>query len=125
MDKVVHFEVPADDAERAKAFYGTVFEWNLQPMQGYDYTLAFTTSVDETTQMPKEPGAINGGITARTPQNPAPVLMILVDSIDDSLKKVEAEGGRTLLPRTEMGGAGAYARFTDTEGNVLGLWESP
>ena len=123
MDKVVHFEVPADDTGRAREFYGAVFEWDLQPMQGYDYTLAITTPVDEKTQAPTEPGAINGGIRRRTPEDPTPVLMILVDSIDDSLKKVEAEGGSVLLPRTEMGGMGAYARFSDTEGNVLGLWE--
>lgn len=124
MDKVVHFEMPADDATRARAFYGVVFKWGLQPMEGYDYTLAITTPLDNQTQMPTEPGAINGGIRQRTPETPTPVLMIHVVSIDESLKKVEAEGGRTLQPRTEMGGMGAYARFADTEGNVLGLWET-
>jgi uncharacterized protein len=124
MDKVVHFEVPVDDAERARGFYGSVFEWGLQPMEGYDYTLAFTTPVDETSQEPTEPGAINGGLRSRTAETPTPILVIQVDSIDESLKKVEAQGGTTVAPRSEMPGMGAYAYFKDTEGNVIGLWET-
>jgi uncharacterized protein len=124
MDKVVHFEVPVDDAERARGFYGSVFEWGLQPMEGYDYTLAFTTPVDETSQEPTEPGAINGGLRSRTAETPTPILVIQVDSIDESLKKIEAQGGTTVAPRSEMPGMGAYAYFKDTEGNVIGLWET-
>jgi predicted enzyme related to lactoylglutathione lyase len=124
MDKVVHFEIPVDDAERARGFYGSVFEWGLQPMEGYDYTLAFTTPVDETSQAPTEPGAINGGLRARAAEAPTPILVIQVDSIDESLKKVEAQGGTTVAPRSEMPGMGAYAYFKDTEGNVIGLWET-
>jgi uncharacterized protein len=123
MDKVVHFEIPVDDAERARAFYGSVFEWGLQPMEGWDYTLAVTTPVDEKTQVPTEPGAINGGLRPRSAETPTPMIVILVDSIDEALKKVEAEGGSTLSPRAEMAGMGAYAYFKDTEGNVIGLWE--
>jgi len=124
VDRVVHFEVPADDTARARAFYGSVFEWSLQPMQGYDYTLALTTPVDQKTQMPTEPGAINGGIRQRSAETPTPLIVVNVDSIDESLKKIEAEGGKTVIPRTEMGDMGAYAYFKDTEGNVIGLWES-
>jgi predicted enzyme related to lactoylglutathione lyase len=124
MDKVVHFEIPVDDADRARGFYGSVFEWGLQPMEAYDYTLALTTPVDDKTQMPTEPGAINGGLTPRAAETPAPRIVISVDSIDESLKKVEAEGGTTLSPRAEMPGMGAYAHFKDTEGNVIGLWET-
>jgi predicted enzyme related to lactoylglutathione lyase len=93
MDKVVHFEIPVDDVPRARGFYGAVFEWGLQPMDEYDYTVALTTPIDEETQMPTEPGAINGGLTPRT-------------------------------PRAEMPGMGAYAYFKDTEGNLIGLWET-
>ena len=124
MDKVVHFEIPAEDTARAREFYGSVFEWNLQPMQGYDYTMALTTAVDPKTQMPTEPGAINGGIRQRSAETPTPVIVISVDSIDQTLKKIESEGGSTVMPRTEMGGMGAYAYFKDSEGNVIGLWES-
>ena len=71
-----------------------------------------------------EPGAINGGIRQRSAETPTPLIVISVDSIDESLKKIEAEGGNTVMPRTEMGDMGAYAYFKDTEGNVIGLWES-
>ena len=124
MDKVVHFEIPVDDAHRARAFYGSAFDWGIQPMEGYDYTLTLTTPVDEKTQIPTEPGAINGGLRPRTAETPTPMIVVQVDSIDESLKKVEAEGGSTVSPRAEMPGMGAYAYFRDTEGNVIGLWET-
>lgn len=124
MDRVVHFEIPVDDADRARAFYRTAFDWGLQAMEGYDYTVALTTTVDEKTQVPTEPGAINGGLAPRTAEIPTPRIVIQVDSIDESLKKIEAEGGSTVAPRAEMPGMGAYAYFKDTEGNLLGLWET-
>jgi predicted enzyme related to lactoylglutathione lyase len=124
MDKVVHFEIPVDNADRARAFYGSAFDWGIQPMESNDYTLTLTTPVDETTQIPTEPGAINGGLRPRTAETPTPVIVIQVDSIDESLKKIEAEGGSTVSPRAEMPGMGAYAYFKDTEGNVIGLWET-
>jgi predicted enzyme related to lactoylglutathione lyase len=124
MDKVVHFEIPVDDADRSRAFYRAAFDWGLQPMEGYDYTVALTTPVDEETQVPTEPGAINGGLAPRTAETPTPRIVIQVDSIDESLKKIEAEGGSTVAPRAEMPGMGAYAYFKDTEGNLLGLWET-
>jgi predicted enzyme related to lactoylglutathione lyase len=54
MPKVVHFEIPADDVERAKSFYGSVFDWELQtvPMGEGEYTTVKTAAVDEQTQMP-------------------------------------------------------------------------
>jgi predicted enzyme related to lactoylglutathione lyase len=126
MDKVVHFEIPVDDEGRAKDFYGSVFDWDLNTMDmggGMTYTTAGTVDVDDK-MMPKEPGAINGGLMRRTSDTPAPVITIGVDSIDDSLKKVEAGGGSTVTPRTEIPDMGAFAYFKDSEGNVVGLWET-
>jgi uncharacterized protein len=126
MDKVVHFEIPADDVSRAREFYGSIFGWQLQDMtsEGMDYTIAMTTAVDQQTQLPTEPGAINGGMMKRTVETPSPVITIGVDAIDDALKQVEAAGGSVVSPRTEIPGMGAFAYFKDTEGNVLGLWET-
>lgn len=124
MDKVVHFEIPTDDLARAKDFYGSIFGWNLQTMDEMDYTIAMTTAVDEQTQMPTEPGGINGGMMKRSSDTPSPVLTIGVGSIDESLHQVEAAGGAVVQPRTEIPGMGAFAYFKDTEGNVLGLWEN-
>jgi uncharacterized protein len=127
MQKVVHFEIPADDVERAKDFYGSIFGWELQTMQmeGGEYTSVKTTPVDEETQMPTEPGAINGGMFQRSEQSPSsPVITIGVDGIDDALKQIEDKGGSTVTPRTPIPGMGAFAYFKDPEGNVVGLWEN-
>ncbi|CAN5809380.1 VOC family protein [soil metagenome] len=124
MDKVVHFEIPADDVSRAKEFYGSIFGWQVTTMEEMDYTIAMTTPVDEKTQMPTEPGGINGGMMKRSADTPSPVLTIGVDSIDGSLKQIEASGGSIVQPRTEIPDMGAFAYFKDPEGNVLGLWEN-
>jgi predicted enzyme related to lactoylglutathione lyase len=126
MDKVVHFEITFDDHTRAKDFYGSVFDWDLSDNDmgnGMVYTTAVTVPIDEQ-QRPKEPGAINGGFTGRSKETPAPVITIGVDSIDDTLKKVEAGGGSTITPRTPIPGMGAFAYFNDSEGNTMGLWET-
>jgi len=125
MDKVVHFEIPVDDRDRAKSFYGSVFEWNLMDSDmggGQVYTTAQTTAMDDNMR-PTEPGAINGGIMDRNPGIGAPVITIGVASVDDALKKVEASGGSTITPRTEIPNMGAFGYFKDSEGNVMGLWE--
>ena len=126
MRKVVHFEIPAEDLDRAKNFYGSIFGWQLQtmPMPGGEYTIVRTTPVDEQTQLPTEPGAINGGMMQRDQRTPTPVITIDVEAIDDTLKDIEASGGSTVTPRTPIPGMGAFAYFKDPEGNVMGLWES-
>jgi len=126
MPKVVHFEIPAEDLGRAKDFYGSVFGWqlNTMPMGDGEYTIVMTTPVDEQTQMPTEPGAINGGMMQRDDRTPAPVLTVDVEAIDDALNEIEAAGGTTVTPRTEIPGMGAFAYFKDPEGNVMGLWET-
>jgi predicted enzyme related to lactoylglutathione lyase len=123
MDKVVHFEIPTDDLSRAKEFYGSVFGWELQTMEEMDYTIVRTTPVDQS-QLPTEPGAINGGMMRRSAETPSPVLTIGVDSVDDSLKQIEAAGGAVVRPKTEIPGMGSFAYAKDTEGNVIGVWES-
>jgi predicted enzyme related to lactoylglutathione lyase len=72
MDKVVHFEIPVDDATRAREFYGSAFDWELNEMDmggGNMYTTV-TTAIDETTRQPTEPGAINGGLMQRSADTP-------------------------------------------------------
>jgi len=124
MDKVVHFELPVDDLDRAKSFYASVFGWGVQTIEDMDYTTAMTTRVDEKSQMPTEPGAINGGLTRRSADTPAPLITIQVDAIDDALQRIEAAGGSSVQPRTAIPGMGAFAYFKDSEGNVVGLWET-
>lgn len=126
MNKVVHFEIPAEDLARARSFYGSLFGWELQQMDmddGTSYTIVRTVPVDDQ-QMPTEPGAINGGMVQRTAETPSPVLTVDVESVDDTLKQVEANGGSVVRPRSEIPGMGAFAYFKDTEDNVVGLWET-
>lgn len=124
MGKVVHFEIPADDEARAREFYGSIFGWQLQEMPEMQYTLLMTTPVDQQTQLPLEPGAINGGLMKRSDDTPATVITVDVESIDDALQRIEAAGGSTVRTRTEIPGMGAFGYFKDTEGNVVGLWET-
>jgi uncharacterized protein len=126
MDKVVHFEIPADDVERAKEFYRSIFEWDLQDQDmggGMMYTTVTTVPVDDRMQ-PTQPGAINGGMMRRSPDTSSPVITVEVHGIDDALKKVEAGGGSVVQPRTAIPNMGAFAYFKDPEGNTMGLWES-
>jgi uncharacterized protein len=127
MDKVLHFEIPVDDRPRAKEFYRSTFDWQLDDADmggGNIYTTVITTPIDEQSRIPTEPGAINGGLMQRTPDTPVPVITIGVAGIDDALKKVEAGGGSVVQPRTEIPNMGAFAYFKDSEGNVVGLWET-
>jgi len=123
MDGVVHFEIPADDAERAKAFYSTVFDWEMQDFPDMQYTIMMTTPIDDQSQRPTTPGAINGGLMSRSKDTPTPVITIGVDSVEEALKKVEAEGGTVITPSTPIPGMGAFGYFKDSEGNVMGLFQ--
>jgi predicted enzyme related to lactoylglutathione lyase len=121
--RVVHFEVPFDDGQRARSFYRDAFGWELQEMPEMSYTMV--TSGPSGDQGPTEPGYINGGMLDRT-ISPArgPVLTIDVDNIDDALATIEKLGGSTVVGRTAVADMGFSAYFTDSEGNVMGLWES-
>ena len=123
MDKVVHFEIPFDDKKRAMSFSAETFGWKLTDMAEMNYVMAETVAVGEN-QRPKEPGAINGGLFLRPKEAPHPVIYVGVSSVEQALKKAQAAGGKVVTARTAIPGMGAYARVTDTEGNVLGLFES-
>lgn len=124
MAGVVHFEIPTENKERANTFYQTAFNWNLVPMQGMDYTSAITTPSDEQTGMPSTPGAINGALFPRTENLTTPVITIDVEDVDAALAQVESAGGSVAQAKDAVPGMGYYAYFKDTEGNVLGLWQT-
>lgn len=124
MEKVVHFEIPVDNLDRAKKFY-SIFDWQLQdwPMpDGSVYVGCRTVETDPNTYLPKEPGAINGGMILRNNISRTCNITLHVPSIDDYVSKVEKAGGKMIKAKTAIQG-GAFAYFTDTEGNVFGLWE--
>lgn len=121
MNQVVHFEIPVDDMEAAKEFY-SIFGWDLIDMPDMGYIGVRTTPVDEN-HMPKEPGAINGGMMKRTDEVKAPVIAVQVDSVDAYIEKVTSKGGKLIMPKMEIPNMGYYAYIADPQGNVLGLWE--
>ncbi len=122
--KVVHFEIPFDDAARARGFYNDAFGWNLMEMPDMQYTIASTGPTSEE-GMPSEPGFINGGLFARGADEPrGPVFIIDVPDIEVALAKIESLGGATKVAKMPVGEMGFCAYFADPEGNVLGLWEN-
>lgn len=123
MHKVVHFELPADDEERARTFYRDAFGWQMQTMPGMGYTLVSTTPTDEQGR-PTEVGGINGGMLARQGPITAPIITIEVDDVDAALARIEELGGKTALGRQVVGEMGFSAYFVDPEGNVVGLWQN-
>ncbi|HVK04790.1 MAG TPA: VOC family protein [Armatimonadaceae bacterium] len=119
MPRVVHFETPAEDPERAAKFYADVFGWQTQKWEGpEDYWLIRTGE-----QGPGIDGAFmkpcaEGGFAPRTP-----VCTIDVPSVDEALAKIEASGGKVVMPRMEVPGVGFLAYFADTEGVISGIMQ--
>ena len=120
-NSVVHFEIPADDVARAKAFYETVFGWTIKafPMPpGQEY-------FGVTTRKKGEPG-IDGGMMKRQMPSQPFTNYVTVKSIDAMNQAVQANGGIVVLPKQEIGkGMGWISAFKDTENNVIGLHEMP
>jgi uncharacterized protein len=134
MNPVVHFEMPYDNRQRMAQFYASAFGWQTQLLDEDmgNYVLATTTETDE--QGPKKPGAINGGFFPKKPDWPAqyPAIVIAVEDITDSVRRVTEAGGKVLGEPMEIPGVGHYVSFTDTEGNRVSMlqpiprnWHAP
>jgi uncharacterized protein len=124
MSPVVHFEMPAEDKKRMSEFYTKAFGWQTQqlgPEMG-DYIVVSTTEADPHGR-PKMPGAINGGFYQKTddPHTQHPSVVIGVEDIKESIKKVKQNGGTILGEPMEIPGIGMYVNFIDTEGNRLSI----
>ena len=123
MDKVIHFEIPVDDMKRAEGFYKKVFGWNVEFVPEMNYILLRTTEIDED-KMPKEAGAINGGMIKRNDTIKNPVITINVENIKKALENIKKNGGNVVMEPFQVGDMGLAAYFKDTEGNVLGIWQN-
>ncbi len=121
--RVVHFEIPFDDGDRARGFYKDLFGWQVQEMPEMSYTIVMSGPSGD--QGPTESGYINGGMLARQQAaTSGPVLVVDVDSIDAALTTVGSLGGETLRGKEPVGDMGFAAYVRDPEGNVVGLWET-
>ena len=124
MDSIVHFEIPAKDVKRAVAFYTKAFGWNITKFPDFDYWTLGTTAVDKN-GMPKAPGSINGGMGKQGEMGPnAVTVTINVADVDKALATVKKLGGKAVGKKMPVGDMGFSAYFEDTEGNVIGLWQS-
>jgi uncharacterized protein len=122
--KIVHFEIPFDDGDRARKFYADAFGWNVQAIPDLQYTMASTgpTSADG---VPQEAGFINGGMSSREFASlKGPTVTVEVEDIDAALENIEQLGGSKAVGRTAVADMGFSAYFTDPEGNLIGLWEN-
>ena len=117
---IVHIEIPATNTSAAGKFYNEVFGWNIQADDMYGYV-----------QFQSE-GGPGGGFVEAGKENPVNVeyktdsllVYLASDDIDATLKTIEAHGGKTLLPKTEIPHVGWWAIFTDPSGNRLALYTS-
>ena len=120
---IVHFEIPAADVGKLKIFYEGLFGWKIikAPMGGMEYWLIHTVPTDEK-GMPLRPG-VNGGLFQKAPEQEGmkPVNYIAIESIDESLKKVEKLGGKIVVPKQQVPTVGWIAVAVDPEGNQFGL----
>jgi len=124
--EVGHFEIPADNPERARKFYQSVFGWSLTHDPKVDYTMVRTGPADAQ-GMPKAPGYIGGGIVKRGGSLLHPTVTVVVDEILEAEKSIEKQGGKVVQRKQPIGDGsmGFMAYFKDPEGNVIGLYQMP
>lgn len=126
MNGVVHFEIPATDPDKLSEFYTQLFGWQISKMDmggGFAYYMASTTETGED-GTPKNPGAINGGIYARTSEAERPMNYVDVPDIDAFIAKAEGLGARVLQPKAPIPGMGWSAQMLDPQGNAYGLYQN-
>ena len=124
MNPVVHIEMPAENRKRMAEFYSKTFGWQTQqlgPEMGEYVVVSTTESGDD--GRPKMTGAINGGFYQKTDDlnTQHPSLVIAVDDVNESIKKIKNGGGTVLGEPMDIPGVGKYISFIDTEGNRLSI----
>ncbi len=122
---IVHFEIPADQPERAAKFYRELFGWNINRWEnpgGMEYWMVETVPTDPEGR-PVRPG-VNGGLMPRMHPGQVPVNYISVEDLDESVEKAERLGAKVLMGRHPVPGMGWFAQLADTEGNVFAVWQT-
>ena len=131
MPTIVHFEIPADDVEKAKKFYTDLFGWKTEKLSVTDdsrLTSAATAQPMEywiiTTTDDKGNKALGGGIMKRQMPEHRVTNYIGVRSVDEYSSKVEKLGGKVIAPKHTVPGMGYFALCIDTENNAFAIWET-
>jgi predicted enzyme related to lactoylglutathione lyase len=122
---IVHFEIPADNPERAAKFYRDLFGWTINKWEnpnGIEYWMVQTVPTDEN-GMPTRQG-VNGGLMRRMYPSQQPVNYISVESVDQAVAKAERLGAKVMMGKTPVPGMGWFAQMSDPEGNIIAVWET-
>ena len=120
---IAHFEIPADDVERLRKFYATVFGWKIEKWSGPSgYWTITTVPVNEKGELVR-PG-VNGGLMKKQNPQHEPTNYILVESVDEYAQKIQKLGGKILVPKSEVPGVCWWAQAADPEGNEFAIMES-
>jgi uncharacterized protein len=116
MPRPIHFDLTAENPDRAMNFYKDTFGWKFEKWEGpMEYWMI-------TTGDGKEPG-INGGLSKKGQQSMPNMNTIGVSSADKFSSMVEEKGGKILMPKTLIPGVGWFVTCQDTEGNTFGIIE--
>jgi predicted enzyme related to lactoylglutathione lyase len=122
---IVHFEIPADNTERAAKFYRELFGWKIERWEnpnGIEYWMVETVPTNEQ-GMPVRQG-VNGGMMPRMYPAQQPVNYIAVEDLNKAVAKAEKLGAKVMMGKTPVPGMGWFAQLTDPEGNVIAVWET-
>ncbi|MFN2164726.1 MAG: VOC family protein [Anaerolineae bacterium] len=113
---IVYFEIPADDLQRARSFYGQLFGWQFEEMPGMDDYLTFRTGTEE--------GSLGGGLWKRQNAQQGITNYIGVDDVEQYVAKIKELGGAVVVPKQPVPGMGWFAWCSDPEGNTFAVWEN-
>lgn len=116
MSKIVHFEIPMDEPQRAIAFYRDTLGWEISRFGDQPYWLVRAGDDDE-------PGA-NGALVNREDLHQSPIVIAGVEDIDDVLGRVQRCGGKVAQGKLPVPGVGWSAYVLDPEGNTIGLFQA-
>lgn len=116
---IIHFEIPADDPEKMKAFYKNVFDWKYTEIPAMQYTTIHTVVTDDKGML-KEPG-VNGGMYKRTEKDQVPLNYVNVEDVDEFIDRAVKNGGKVRAPKMYILRVGDIAVIEDPEGNPLGI----
>ena len=115
MPKIVHFEIPVDDPDRAVTFYHDVLGWETTQYGDQPYWLVRAGAEGE-------PGA-DGALVGREELHRSPVVIAGVADIDDTLSRAQKSGGEVLQAKLPIPGMGWSAYVRDPEGNTIGFFQ--
>src|ERR687886_3123399 len=126
MPTIVHFEIPADDVERAKKFYSDLFGWKMEKWPGADSSSSnmeywIISTIDDKGNK----AAMSGEMMKRQGQHHQHITNFIdVNSIDEYSSKIEKLGGKVVVSKMAVPDMGYFAVCHDTENNSFGIWES-